>query len=89
MKLKQALLAAVGSALLLGAATANAADKELKIWCWDDNFNVPAARLAAEHYQAKHPDVTIKVESIAQDDLMQRLNAALGANNTRSLPDVI
>ena len=89
VKLKKALLAAVGGALLLGAATANAADNELKVWCWDDNFNVPAARLAAEHYQAKHPEVTIKVESIAQDDLMQRLNAALGANNTRSLPDVV
>ncbi len=88
MKLKATLAALVGSALLFGSAAASA-ETELKVWCWDDHFNVPAAKMAAQRYQARHPGVTVKVESIAQADIVQRLNAALGANNVRSLPDVV
>lgn len=88
MKLKSTFAALVGGAMLMGA-TAASANTELKVWCWDDNFNVPAARMAAERYQAKHPDVTIKVESLAQADIVQKLNASLGANNVRGLPDIV
>lgn len=88
MKLKATLAALVGSALLFGSAAASA-ETELKVWCWDDHFNVPAAKMAAQRYQARHPGVTVKVESIAQADIVQRLNAALGANNVRTLPDVV
>ena len=90
MKIKSILAATLGSVLLASATTAAlAAPTEIKVWCWDDNFNVPAARMAAERYQAKHPDVTVKVESIGQPDIIQKLNASLGANNTRTLPDVV
>lgn len=88
MKLKSAFTALLGSTLLLGA-TAAMADTQIKVWCWDDHFNVPAARMAAERYEAKHPGVKVKVESIGQPDIIQKLNASLGANNTRSLPDVV
>ena len=88
MKLKSAFTALLGSTLLLGA-TAAMADTQIKVWCWDDHFNVPAARMAAERYEAKHPGVKVKVESIAQPDIIQKLNASLGANNTRTLPDVV
>ncbi|MDT3663637.1 MAG: extracellular solute-binding protein [Anaerobiospirillum sp.] len=88
MKLKSTFAALVGGAMLMGA-TAASANTELKVWCWDDNFNVPAAKMAAERYQATHPDVTIKVESLAQADIIQKLNASLGANNVRSLPDIV
>lgn len=90
MKFKKLALAASAIAVLGAASIANAADKtELKVWCWDDNFNVPAAKMAAELYTAKHPNVTVKVESIAQDNTIQKLNAALGANNYRGLPDIV
>ncbi len=88
MKLKSTIAAVLGSAVLFGA-TAASANTELKVWCWDDNFNVPAAKMAAERYQATHPDVTIKVESLGQPDIIQKLNASLGANNVRSLPDIV
>ena len=88
MKLKSTLAALVGSSLLFGA-TAAMADTQIKVWCWDDNFNVPAARMAAERYEAKHPGVKVKVESIGQPDIIQKLNASLGAYNTRTLPDVV
>ena len=90
MKLKSVLAAALGSSILLGAtATSASANTEVKVWCWDANFNVAAAQMAAERYQAKHPGVTIKVENIGQPDIIQRLNASLGANNVRSLPDIV
>lgn len=87
MKLKSVLAAMVGGAMLFSSAAMAAT--ELKVWCWDDNFNVPAARMAAARYQAKHPDVTVTVESIGQPDIIQKLNASLGANNVRSLPDIV
>lgn len=88
MKLKATLAAIVGGVMLMGATAASAAT-ELKVWCWDDNFNVPAVKMAAERYTAKHPDVTVKVESIAQDNLVQKLNASLGAKNLATLPDIV
>ena len=88
MKIKSTLAALLGSALLLSASAASAST-ELRVWCWDDHFNVKAARMAAERYQAQHPEVTIKVDSIGQIDIIQKLNAALGANNIRSLPDIV
>ena len=89
MRLKSALAAILCSSVLLGATAASAAQTELKLWAWDDNFNIPAAKMAAERFQAKHPDVTISVESMAQNDLTQRLNTALAAKNYRTLPDVV
>lgn len=88
---KSWISAVVGAALLAGVASSSyAADqKEIKVWCWDDHFNVPAAKMAAEAYQAKHPDVKVTVQSIGQPDIIQKLNASLGANSTRSLPDVV
>lgn len=92
-KLVQAvgLSAAVAGMWAVGAVagTAAAAEQELLVWCWDDNFNVPAARLAGEKFMAAHPEVKVTVQSIAQDNIVQKLNAALGANNVRGLPDVV
>lgn len=84
--LKFNILAASLSACLFSAS---AMAETLTVWCWDDNFNVPAAKLAAEKFEAKHPDVDVVVESIAQDNITQKLNASLGANNLKALPDVV
>lgn len=89
MRFKKLALAVSAASAIICAGIAQAAPTELKIWCWDDNFNVPAAKMAAEAFTAKHPDVTIKVESIAQDNTIQKLNAALGADNYRGLPDIV
>lgn len=89
MQIKKVALAVIGAALLSSISMAASAATELKVWCWDDHFNVPAARMAAERFTKTHPDVTIKVESIAQDNTIQKLNAALGANNYRGLPDIV
>ena len=88
MQIKKIALA-LGAVAALSVASAAQAATELKVWCWDDNFNVPAAKLAGEYFAQKHPDVTVKVESIAQDNTIQKLNAALGANNLRGLPDIV
>ena len=88
MRLKSVIAALIGSGVIV-ASSAMAAQTQIKVWCWDDHFNVPAARMAAERYEAKHPDVKVKVESIGQPDIIQKLNASLGAKNTRTLPDVV
>ncbi len=85
LKMVQAVGLAAGLAWSVEAVSA----QELLVWCWDDNFNVPAAKLAGEKFMAAHPDVTVTVQSIAQDNIVQKLNAALGANNVRGLPDVV
>ena len=64
-KLAQAvgLSAALAGMWAVGAVagTAAAAEQELLVWCWDDNFNVPAARLAGEKFMAAHPEVKVTV----------------------------
>lgn len=76
-----------------GAATtveSTAASKNsLTVWAWDDNFNVKAAKLAAESYKKLNPDITVNVQSMAQTDIVQKLNAAFSAGNYEGLPDVV
>lgn len=77
-----------GMAMMFGSSAAFSAT-EISVWCWDDAFNVVGAKMAAERYEAKHPDVKVKVLSIGQPDIIQKLNASLGAKNVRGLPDVV
>ena len=53
----------------------------LTVWAWDDNFNVRAARAAADAYQRANPDATVQVVSMAQDDIVAKLNTAFSAGN--------
>ncbi len=73
--------------LLAGAAAY--ANETITVWCWDDNFNIPAAKLAGEKFAKTHPDVTVNVESVANDQTIQKMNAALGAKNLKGLPDIV
>ncbi len=83
------LKSGVGCAVFAALLPALAWGDELTVWCWDDAFNVPAARLAAARFEAAHPEHTVRVSSIAQDQVVQKLYAALGAENVRGLPDVV
>lgn len=88
MKLKKSIITTFAAAMLTFSA-ASYAKTNLTVWCWDDNFNVPAAKLAAQNFTKTHPDVTIDVQSIANDSTIQKLNAALGAKNAKALPDIV
>lgn len=64
-------------------------DKTITIWAWDDTFNIKAANMAKERYLKDHPDVTINVVSMAQDDVVQKLNTGLSSGTYDGLPNVV
>ena len=100
MNTKKLLAAVTGVTMLAGmltacgsssdSSTASSSDPNtLTIWAWDDNFNVKAANLAKEYYQKEHPDVTVNVVSMAQDDIVQTLNTAFSSGTYKGLPNIV
>lgn len=69
----------------------SAAPKEEKItlWAWDDTFNIKAANLAAEAYKKTNPNVTVEVVSMAQDDIVAKLNTGFESGNVDGLPNIV
>ena len=64
-------------------------DNVVTVWAWDEAFNIKAANEAAEIYKTINPDVTIEVVTMAQDDIVQKLNTALAAGSYEGLPEVV
>ena len=64
-------------------------DKKITVWAWDDTFNIKAVNMAKERYLKDHPDVTIDVVSMAQDDVVQKLNTSLSSGTYDGLPNVV
>ncbi len=86
---RRALGIAVAGISMITASAALAATT-VNIWCWDTNFNGAAMREAAARYNKGHPDVTINIDvSMSQDDIRQKLQTQLLANNTQGLPDIV
>lgn len=54
-----------------------------------DTFNVKAAQLAAEAYKDDNPDVTVEVVSMAQDDIVAKLNTAFESGSVKGLPNIV
>ena len=72
-----------------GSTTKAKDDKKITVWAWDDTFNIKAANMAKERYLKDHPDVTIDVVSMAQDDVVQKLNTSLSSGTYDGLPNVV
>jgi len=86
---RRALGIAVAGISMITASAALAATT-VTVWCWDTNFNGAAMKEAAARYAKNHPDVTINVDdSMAQEDIRQKLQTQLLANNTDGLPDIV
>ncbi|EKQ57583.1 MULTISPECIES: extracellular solute-binding protein [unclassified Clostridium] len=86
-------LMACGSSSSSSSSTSSSSkgkdDKTITIWAWDDTFNIKAANMAKERYLKNHPDVTINVVSMAQDDVVQKLNTSLSSGTYDGLPNVV
>lgn len=101
MKLKKIMALSMTAMLALGmigcgSSTGSSAgksggsdDKTITVWAWDDTFNIKAANMAKERYIKDHPDVTINVVSMAQDDVVQKLNTSLSSGTYDGLPNVV
>lgn len=78
----------LGSALVAGIPSVSA-QEEINVWAWDPNFNIKALNIAAEYYAKENPDLKITIEENAQDDIIQKLNTAMSAGVTDSLPNIV
>lgn len=86
------LVACGGSSGNSGSSSGGSAssdDKTITIWAWDDTFNIKAANMAKERYLKDNPDVTINVVSMAQDDVVQKLNTSLSSGTYDGLPNIV
>lgn len=81
-----AFLAACGGSL---SGSGNNSSKTITIWAWDDNFNVKAANEAKALYLKNNPGVTVNVVSMAQADIVQKLNTALSSGTYNGLPNIV
>ena len=82
-----AIAAAAGVSMLTMTA---AMAVDVTVWAWDTNFNGAAMKEAASRYAPTHPDVNIKIDdSMQQEDIRQKLQTQLLANNTQGLPDIV
>ena len=80
--------AAEGSQAASSAAATDTA-KKLTIWAWDDTFNVKAANEAKAAYAKANPDVSVDVVSMAQNDIVAKLNTAFESGNMDGMPNIV
>lgn len=78
----------VAGITLLASISAQAAT-DLKVWCWDENFNIPAVKLASDIYKKNHPDVTVSIENIEKQDILVKINEALADNDPKALQELL
>ncbi len=65
------------------------ASGKITIWAWDEAFNIVAANQAKEIYAKVNPGVEVEVVTMAQDDIVAKLNTSLTSGSTEGLPDVV
>lgn len=82
-------MAACGDSGAEGTETAQKDENKLTIWAWDEAFNIPAANDAAEIYKADHKDAEVDIVTMAQNDIVAKLNTSLASGSYESLPDLV
>lgn len=98
MKLKKATALLLAGAMTLSMAACGSSkpkeaekkdDKKLTIWAWDESFNIKAANQAKEIYTKENKDVEVEVVTMAQDDIVAKLNTSLSSGSYDGLPDIV
>lgn len=74
-----------------GGQTETPAKKKdtIRIWVWDETFNVKAAKMAVKEYEKKHKDVDIVVEIRERESILADTKTFLAAKAYQKLPDII
>lgn len=78
-----------GSSTVSGTTSGGNTANTITIWAWDDTFNVKAANEAKEIYKKTNPDVTVNVVSMAQSDIVAKLNTAFESGNVDGMPNIV
>lgn len=99
MKLKKVVAIALAGVMTFSLAACGSSnegkkeskkdDKKLTIWAWDEAFNIKAANEAKEIYTKDHSDVEVEVVTMAQDDIVAKLNTSLSSGSYEGLPDIV
>ena len=63
--------------------------EKITIWAWDEAFNIVAANKAKEIYLKDNPDTEIEVVTMAQDDIVAKLNTSLSSGSYEGLPNIV
>ena len=61
----------------------------MTIWAWDEAFNIKAAQDAKDMYLKANPDTEIDIVTMAQDDIVAKLNTSLSSASYEGLPDIV
>lgn len=72
-----------------GNDTTSNEDDKITIWAWDEAFNIKAANEAKEIYANINPDVEVEIVTMAQDDIVQKLNTSLASSTYEGLPEIV
>lgn len=64
-------------------------EDKITIWAWDESFNIKAANVAKELYAKESPDTDVEVVTMAQDDIVAKLNTSLSSGSYEGLPDIV
>lgn len=57
-----------------GQAGGESGGDSITIWAWDESFNIKAANVAKDMYAEINPDVEVNIVTMAQDDIVAKLN---------------
>ncbi|BBF45204.1 alpha-arabinosides ABC transport system, permease protein AraN [Lachnospiraceae bacterium KM106-2] len=69
--------------------TSNGKKEKITIWAWDESFNIVAANQAKEIYEKQNKNVEVDVVTMAQDDIVAKLNTSLASKSYDGLPDIV
>jgi ABC-type sugar transport system, periplasmic component len=99
MKLKRVAAILLASTMIfgmVGCGSKETAEKKetensqkITIWAWDESFNIHAANEAKEIYAGINPDVEVEVVTMAQDDIVAKLNTSLSSGAYEGLPNIV
>ena len=69
--------------------TTDTGSNKITIWAWDESFNIVAANKAKEIYLKDNPDAEVEVVTMAQDDIVAKLNTSLSSGSYEGLPNIV
>lgn len=72
-----------------GQAGGESGGDSITIWAWDESFNIKAANVAKDMYAEINPDVEVNIVTMAQDDIVAKLNTSLSSGAYDGLPDIV
>ncbi len=70
-------------------STPSAEGEKIVVWAWDESFNIRAVNEAKKIYAEIDPTLEVEVVTMAQDDIIAKLNTSLSSGSYSGLPDIV